>query len=54
MKKRSKNLKPSERVRTVRGSWIIDSEGGFGAAYMRNRMVVCAGVVYVSKQEEYR
>lgn len=38
----------------MRGSWIIDSEGSFGAAYMSNRMVVYAGVVYVSKQEEYR
>lgn len=38
----------------MRGFWIINPEGSFGAAYMRNRMVVYAGVVYVSKHDEYR
>ena len=52
-KKRSRNIKPSERIRLVQESWIISFEGSFGAAHMRNIDVVCAGVVYVSKQDEY-
>ena len=34
-------------------SWIIGSEGSFGAAHMKNTDVVCDGVVNVSKQDEY-
>ena len=33
---------------------LVDNlEGSFGAAYMRNKNVVYAGIVYVSKQDEY-
>lgn len=37
----------------MKESWTIGSEGSFGAAHMRNEDVVCAGVVYVNKHDEY-